>query len=133
MEISWTIDFFSAAQRNRDFIGNILKRIKRKNGSILEIGSGGGQHWVKFQKHFPDTIWQTRDTEIFDGKSIRSWINYEKLNEKLPQLLNINVNNHPWEIPSNILISLHGIISVNIHIASKGCMESFFKAHGEIN
>ncbi len=98
---------------------NLLKRIKRKNGSILEIGSGRKEHGIVLQRRFPETIWQTSDPEIFHRKSISSWINYEKLKDKLPQPLNFDVNYHPWEILSNILISFQKIKSLNmIHIAS---------------
>ena len=80
------------------------------------------------QRRFPETIWQKSNPEISPLKNISSWINYEKLNDKLPQPLNFDVNYHPWEILSNILISLQGIKSLNmIHIASWGCKESLFK------
>ena len=52
--------FFSATQRNRDCIGDVvLSRIKK--GSILEIGSGSGEHGVVFQISFPEIVWQTSD------------------------------------------------------------------------
>ena len=56
--------FFSATKRNRHCIGNVLSRIIKKNGSILEIGSGSGEHGVFFQKLFPQTIWQTSDPNL---------------------------------------------------------------------
>jgi len=56
--------FFSATQRNRDCIGDVLSRIIKKNGSILEIGSGSGEHGVFFQRRFPGIIWQTSDPEF---------------------------------------------------------------------
>ena len=42
--------FFSATQRNRDFIGDVLSQVITKEGSILEIGSGSGEHEVVFLK-----------------------------------------------------------------------------------
>jgi len=44
--------FFPATQRNRECIGDVLSRIIKK-GSVLEIGSGSGEHGVVFQKRFP--------------------------------------------------------------------------------
>ncbi len=76
--------FFPATQRNKEFIGSVLSRIIKKNGSILEIGSGSGEHGVVFQKRFPEIIWQTSDPELVHRKSISSWIEYEELNEKMP-------------------------------------------------
>ena len=59
--------FFSATQRNRNCIGDVLSRII-KQGSVLEIGSGSGEHGVIFQKRFPGIIWQTSDPELVHRK-----------------------------------------------------------------
>ena len=91
--------FFSATQRNKDSIGDVLSKIIKKNGSILEIGSGSGEHGVVFQKRFPEIIWQTSDPNLIHRKSISSWIEYEALNKKLPQSLNLHVEKIPWNIP----------------------------------
>ena len=79
--------FFSATQRNKDCIGDVLSRIIKENGSILEIGSGSGEHGVFFQKRFPEIIWQTTDPNFLHRKSIISWIEYEKLHKRMPQPL----------------------------------------------
>ena len=91
--------FFSATQRNRDFIGDVLSRIIKKDGLILEIGSGSGEHGVVFQKRFPEIIWQTSDPDLLHRKSIISWIEYEELNKQMPQPLKLDVENIPWKIP----------------------------------
>ena len=98
--------FFPAAKRNKTFIGDVLSRIIQKNGSILEIGSGSGEHGVAFQKRFPETIWQTSDPDLRHRQSISSWILYEKLNMKMPQPLAIDVEITPWEISSALALSL---------------------------
>ena len=54
---------FSVTQRNRDCIGDVLSRIIKK-GSVLEIGSGSGEHGVVFQKRFSWIIWQTSDPKL---------------------------------------------------------------------
>ena len=90
--------FFPATQRNRDFIGDVLSKIIKK-GSVLEIGSGSGEHGVVFQKRFPGIIWQTSDPELVHRKSISSWIEYEDLTKKMPQPLEIDVEKIPWKIP----------------------------------
>ena len=95
--------FFSATQRNRDCIGNVLSRIIKK-GSVLEIGSGSGEHGVVFQKRFPRIIWQTSDPELVHRKSISSWIEYEGLTKKMPQPLEIDVEKIPWKIPKEFFL-----------------------------
>jgi len=125
--------FFPATQRNRLCIGDLLSKIINKNGSILEIGSGSGQHGVVFQKRFPKIIWQTSDPEIVHRQSITSWIEYENLSEKMPQPLVIDVEKIPWKIPLKILRSLQGIVSINmIHIAEWSCTLALFRESGKI-
>ena len=125
--------FFPATKRNKTFIGDVLSRIIQKNGSILEIGSGSGEHGVAFQKRFPETIWQTSDPDLRHRQSISSWILYEKLNMKMPQPLAIDVEITPWEISSELALSLQVIVSINlIHISSWNCTRSLFKESGKL-
>mgnify|MGYP001256269663 CR=1 FL=1 len=120
--------FFSATQRNSLFIGDVLSKIIKNNGSILEIGSGSGEHGVVFQKRFPKIIWQTSDPELVHRKSISSWIDYEKLNKKMPKPLTLDVEKMPWEIPIKLAHSLQGIVSINmIHIAHWSCTKALFR------
>ena len=125
--------FFSATKRNRDFIGNVLSRVIKKDGPILEIGSGSGEHGVFFQKRFPGIIWQTSDPNLLHRKSIISWIEYEKLNKKMPQPLEIDVEDIPWQIPFKLAHSLQGIVSINmIHVAQWTCTIALFKGAGKL-
>ncbi len=125
--------FFPATERNRKFIQEILSRIILKSGYILEIGSGSGEHGVAFQKCFPEITWQSSDPEPIHRNSISSWIEYEKLKLKMPQPLDINVEKTPWNIPSELLLSLQGIISINmIHITSWNCTKALFRESGKL-
>ena len=125
--------FFPATERNKDSIAEVLSRILLKKGYILEIGSGSGEHAIKFQKCFPELTWQSSDPELVHRKSISSWIEHEKLNFQMPQPLDIDVEKIPWEIPSELLNSIQGIISINmIHIASWNCTKSLFNESGNL-
>jgi len=125
--------FFEATKRNRDFIGDVLSRIIKKDGLILEIGSGSGEHGVVFQKRFPDIIWQTSDPDSLNRKSIISWIEYEELNKKMPQPLELDVENIPWKITSKLSQSLLGIVSINmIHVTNWDCTIALFKGAGKL-
>ena len=124
--------FFSATQRNRDFIGDVLSKFLKK-GSVLEIGSGSGEHGVIFQKRFPEIIWQTSDPELKHRKSISSWIEYENLTKKMPQPLEIDVEKIPWKIPLKLAHSLQGIVSINmIQIAHWSCTIALFRESGKL-
>jgi len=124
--------FFSATLRNRDCIGDVLSRIIKK-GSVLEIGSGSGEHGVFFQKRFPGIIWQTSDPELVHRKSISSWIEYENLTKKMPQPLEIDVEKIPWKIPLILANSLQGIVSINmIHVAEWTCTVALFRESAKL-
>ncbi len=125
--------YFPATERNRESIREVLSKILLTKGFILEIGSGSGEHGVAFQKYFPEITWQSSDPELVHRNSIISWIEHEELNLKMPQPLDIDVEKTPWEIPSKLLSSLQGIISINmIHIASWNCTKSLFKESGKL-
>ncbi len=125
--------FFPATQRNRHCIGDVLSRIIKTNGLILEIASGSGEHGVVFQKRFPRIIWQTSDPELVHRESISSWINYEDLNTKMPQPIFLDVEKIPWKIPLNLINSLQGIICINmIHVAQWPSTIALFKEAGKL-
>ena len=107
--------------------------IVKRNCSILEIGSGSGEHGVFFQKRFPEIIWQTSDPELLHRKSIISWIKYAELNNKMPPPLELNVERVPWHLPTHLVNSLQGIVSINmIHVAEWNCTIKLFKGAGKI-
>ncbi len=125
--------FFPATQRNKKYIGNVLSEIVTKEGCILEIGSGSGEHGIEFQKRYPKIIWQTSDPKKTHRESIISWISFEKLKMKMPEPLAIDVTLTPWEIPCELIKSLIGIVSINmIHIAPWICTRALFKESGKL-
>ena len=97
----------------------------------MEIGSGSGEHGVVFQKRFPQIIWQTSDPDLKHRRSIISWIEHEELTKKMPQPLDLNVENIPWKISSNCIQPVQGIVSINmIHIAKWNCTVELFRGAG---
>jgi len=57
------IPFSSAAERNRQAILDQLQKLIPQNSSVLEIGSGTGQHAVFFAERLPGLLWQPSDRE----------------------------------------------------------------------
>ncbi|HXA48369.1 MAG TPA: DUF938 domain-containing protein [Burkholderiaceae bacterium] len=53
--------FSAACERNRDPILAILRDAFAEPTTVLEIGSGTGQHAVYFGRHLPHVTWQTSD------------------------------------------------------------------------
>lgn len=58
-----TIPYSSAAERNRQPILDQLQKLLPQTGSILEIGSGTGQHAVFLAENLPGLLWQPTDRE----------------------------------------------------------------------
>jgi len=58
-----SLPYSSAAERNRQPIFDELMKLIPHNGSVLEIGSGTGQHAVFLTQKLPDLLWQPSDRE----------------------------------------------------------------------
>ena len=62
-----------ATERNRDAIYTVLAEEFGDVSSVLEIGSGTGQHAVFFAEKFPKLVWQTSD-RIENHVAINAWV-----------------------------------------------------------
>ena len=119
---------FPATTRNRDSIAEVLRNYISPNCWFLEIASGSGQHGVFFQKKFPSITWQTSDPEFEHRQSINSWIWHEGLYSKMPEPLNLDVENRPWSITNRLGALIKGIVCINmIHISPWSCTRSLFE------
>lgn len=105
-----------ATERNRAFILQVLRRVLRQNGTVLEIGSGTGQHVAYFAAELPQLTWQPSEADLTLLPSIDAWIRQAKIrnvlaplhldilaSQALPRsvdaLLAINVLHYaPWEV-----------------------------------
>jgi len=65
--------FSQACINNRDFILEQLRPLLSEAESVLEVGSGTGQHAVYFSDRLPAITWQTSDLEE-NHKGINAWI-----------------------------------------------------------
>ncbi len=63
----------AACERNREPILAILRDVLAHARSVLEIGSGTGQHAVYFGAQLPHLLWQTSDL-AHNHSSINAWI-----------------------------------------------------------
>lgn len=63
-----------AAERNKEPILAVLRRVLPETGLVLEIASGTGQHIVHFARALPRLNWQPSDPDPEMHRSIKSWI-----------------------------------------------------------
>jgi len=106
-----------AAERNKNAILEVIRDEFRNCESILEIGSGTGQHAIFFASKMPWLIWQTSDLPVnHDG--ICGWLQSSDLdNVKAPLALDV-------EQPLPVNDRFDGVFSANTaHIMSFKAVE----------
>lgn len=59
-------------ERNKDAILAVLREVLPASGTVLEIGSGTGQHAAYFAAQLPHLVWQPTDL-LENLPSIRAW------------------------------------------------------------
>ena len=55
------LPFSEACERNKGPILEVLRKVFSKTETVLEIGSGTGQHAVHFSTHLSHLVWQTTE------------------------------------------------------------------------
>jgi len=69
------LPFSQAAEKNKEAIADVLNTWIGSRKSILEIGSGTGQHAVYFAQMYPQVVWQCADQISY----------HEGLNQRIEQ------------------------------------------------
>ena len=82
-----------ATRRNREPILAVLRRLLPRPGSVLEIGSGTGQHAVFIGEHLPDVTWQCSDLKA-NLPGIGQWVSDAAL-PNVPAPLELDVLEYP--------------------------------------
>lgn len=77
--------FSQACENNRAPILARLQPLLAETKSILEVGSGTGQHAVWFAKHLPHINWQTSDLRE-NHAGINQWLNAFPAQNLLPPI-----------------------------------------------
>ena len=86
--------YSEACERNRAPILEILREVFADRSSVLEIGSGSGQHAVYFGAGLPHLTWQTSDVPD-NHAGIKAWVEEARLPNVLPPLA-LDVNSDDW-------------------------------------
>lgn len=121
---SVTRPFSQACENNKTPIFDFLQQIFAGVSSVLEIGSGTGQHAVFFAPRLPHLIWQPSDVaENLPG--IRAWIQQGNAsNLRLP--IELDVDWPDWPVKP-----VEGIFSANtLHIMSWDSVGRMFEGIG---
>lgn len=114
-----------AAERNKQPILEVLRDEFADCKSVLEIGSGTGQHAVFFARNMPWLDWQPSDLEE-NHPGITAWVEDARLdNLRVPVELDV-------ERPGPIADGFDAVFSANTaHIMSTAAVECMFRIVGE--
>ena len=97
-----------AAVRNRDFILAVLRRVLPVAGTVLEIGSGTGQHVVHFAAALPALRWQPSDPDPARRASIAGWVAHAQVSNVLPPLA-LDLDAASWPLQT-----VDAIVCINV-------------------
>ena len=106
----------ASAERNAKPILEILKTILPKNSSVLEIGSGTGQHGAMFAQSLTSVKWIPSDYDVSNLNSIKAWNRTNVATSPCSPRL-INAAELDWNISATD--NIFAIVAINvIHISS---------------
>ncbi len=112
--------FSQACENNKQPILTVLQRWLTQPATVLEIGSGTGQHAVHFAANLPHLNWQTSDLPENHG-AIHQWMNEAALANIQPPLT-LDVAAEQWPIKN-----IDAIFTANtLHIMSWAHVQAFF-------
>ena len=118
--------FSAAAERNSSAILDVLRIELADASAVLEIGSGTGQHAVRFAAAMPTVTWQTSDLEG-NHEGIRAWIDAAGLGNLKPPL---SLDVMTAELPD---VDFDAVFSANTaHIMNPDAVERMFDLVGKV-
>lgn len=118
---------YPSTDRNKTPILGILQKFldPQKDGKVLEIASGSGQHVAFFASHFPKLSFQPSECETTLFDSIRAYAaDIPSKNVKEPAFINVLDDWKKWNIPYDFDYA----ININmIHVAPFTCTIGLFR------
>ena len=118
--------FAESSEQNREPIFNVIEPLFRDCRSVLEVGSGTGQHAVYFARDLPQLVWHTSDLNE-NHHGIRQWLEESGLeNVSLPVELDTMQSQWP-------AIKVDAVFSANTaHIMHWNAVEALFAGVGRL-
>ena len=118
--------FLQACENNKRPILEVLARYLGDVSSLLEIGSGTGQHAVFFAEQLPHLQWRTSDL-VENHAAIRQWIDDAKLPNVLAPVA-LDVTEPHWPIGP-----VPAVFSANTaHIMAWPVVQAFLQGVGRV-
>jgi SAM-dependent methyltransferase len=113
-------------QTNQDIILAALRAVLPRAGTVLEVGSGTGEHAVYFAQQLPQLDWQPTDLEE-NLPGIRARVDEAGLPNLRPPLL-LDLLRDDWPV-----VSARALVCINtVHIVAWRGVENLFAGAGRI-
>lgn len=115
-----------SCERNKDPILAVLREALPETGTVLEIGSGTGQHAAYFAVHLPRLVWQPSDL-LPSFPSIRAWAaETQAPNLRAPLELDLAADRWPP-------VAADAVVCINtVHIVAWAAVEKLFSGAGRL-
>lgn len=126
-----------ATQRNREPILRVLQRVLPDQGTVLEVGSGTGEHAIFLAPRLQPRQWQPSDIDPELLASIAAWME-EYPCENLHPPLALDIRDATWSVEQREgkalqVAPITAIASINtIHIAPWSATEGLMAGAGRI-
>ncbi len=104
------LPYSQACENNKQAILEALSPLLHKVSSVLEVGSGTGQHAVHFAANLPHISWQTSDL-LQNHAGILAWIEHSGLANIIAPI-ELDVRNFAW--PRAALEAIYCANSIHI-------------------
>jgi hypothetical protein len=125
--ISMAKGFAPAAERNRQPILEVLRRVLPPAGLVLEVASGTGQHAIFFSERLPALQWQPTDASPEALQSIGACVD-DAARDNLLAPLDLDVRSPQWPISQ-----ADALLCINmIHISPWEATEALFQGASQL-
>ena len=117
--------YAESCDQNRDVIFSVIEPLLAQSYSVLEIGSGTGQHAVYFSQKLPHLTWQTSDrTENIGG--IKLWLTDSGQQQPEPVVLDVSQKTWP-DLECDTVFTAN-----TCHIMNQDSVAAMFRGVGKL-
>lgn len=118
--------FAPSCERNQQVILEVLEKYLRpEDKTVLEVGSGSGQHAVFMARHLPNILWQPTDV-VANHEGIKMWLREAGLKNIQPPLV-YEVGKNDWpDFKADVVFTAN-----TLHIMSLELVDVFLQDVGQ--
>lgn len=111
-----------AAERNREPIARVLADVLPRQGRVLEVASGTGEHIAYFARAFPDMVWQPSDGDLDALNSIEAYVADAGLANLRPPVL-LDAASSSWPVAAADAVLCINMVHISRWAATEGLMQ----------